>query len=61
MRILLFPLDTQCPMPHGYWVRTRRHLVVKLWKMQPWEDELWQVAIEAVARAEASGIDHKRT
>jgi len=44
-RILLFKKNTPCPMPHGYWAYTRDHIVVKAWKMKPWEDELWQEAM----------------
>ena len=47
-RILLFPKDTPCPMPHGYWTYTRDHIVVKAWQMQEREDMLWQMAIRAI-------------
>ena len=48
-RILIFPADTLCPMPHGYWIRTNdKRFVVKVWMMKPWEDELWQRAIVAI-------------
>ena len=49
MRVLVFPKDTRCPMPHKYYARRRGEFVVYAEKMTKWEQEIWLMAMKAVA------------
>lgn len=47
-RVLIFPVDTKVPLPRRYSVRVTDGCLVKLCKMQPWEQEAWLIGILAV-------------
>ena len=49
MKVLVFPANSRCPMPHKYYARRRGEWVVYVEKMAEWEQEVWLMAMKAVA------------